>query len=468
MNFDPAAFVTTLAAVGIVIVVATLISGVLDKRAVPAVGVFLLLGLLVGPAGLGLFDVSLRSAALGAIATIALTLVLFTDALGIDRNAIRRNLWLAGAVLGPGTLLSALLISGAAWWLLDLPIPLAAILGAALASTDPVMMRGLLRRPGVPAPARVALSVESGLNDVVVLPIVLVATAFLGPSLPSAGEVGRVALNVFLVGPAMGAAIGLGAVRSLEWMRGRIGLRRDYESLYVLGVAFAAYAAAETVHASGFMAAFSAGLVVALLDVELCDCFKDYGEATSEMFLRFSFVALGTSLIWAGLEALTPATLAFAAVALFGRSVVLRVATARLDPDSRRYVVWFGPRALSSLLLVLLPVFFGVSEAERLWPVAALVVLLSVAIHGGMLMAWQRQLGVRAPVTDSVLIKIGEYRNLVGTGARIRLLDVRATRAYEMDDLTATGSLRIDPDRPVESAAALALPKEDWLIAYCA
>ncbi len=468
MNFDPAAFVTTLAAVGIVIVVATLISGMLDKRAVPAVGVFLLLGLLVGPHGLGLLDVGLRSAALGVIATVALTLVLFTDALGIDRNGIRRNLGLAAAVLGPGTLVSAGLIAGAAWWLLDLTPPLAAILGAALASTDPVMMRGLLRRPGVPAPARVALSVESGLNDVVVLPIVLVAITFLGPTAPSAGAIGRVALNVFLVGPAMGAAIGLGAVRSLEWIRTRIGLRRDYESLYVLGVAFAAYAAAESVHASGFMAAFMAGLVVALLDVELCDCFKDYGEATSEMFLLFSFVALGTSLIWAGLEAVTPATIGFAVVALFGRSAVLRVATARLDPESRRYVVWFGPRALSSLLLVLLPVFFGVTEAERLWPVAALVVLLSVVIHGGMLMAWQRRLGVRPPVGDAILIGIGEYRDLVGARAPLRLLDVRATRAYQMADLTATGAIRIDPDRPVESAAARALPKEDWLIAYCA
>jgi NhaP-type Na+/H+ or K+/H+ antiporter len=470
LDFDPSAFVSVLAAIGAVIIVATLISGLLDRRSLPAVGVFLLLGLAVGPMGLNLLDVGLRSAALGIITTVALALVLFTDALGIDPRQLRSNARLAALVLGPGTVLSTLTIGVAAWYLLGLSPALAAILGAALASTDPVMVRGLLRRPGVPAPARVALSVESGLNDVVVLPVILVAIAFLGTEAPGIREIGAVGISVFVLGPLIGGLVGYLAVQTLEWIRPRTGLRRDYESLYVLGVAFAAYAAAETVHASGFMAAFTAGLVIALLDVSLCDCFHDYGEATSEMFLLFTFVALGTSLIWEGLTVVTGATVGFAVVALFARSVVLWPAlrASRLDAESRRYVTWFGPRALSSLLLVLLPVFAGVAEAEQLFPLVAMVTLGSVLVHGTMLMAWQRRLGARGPTEEPELTTIAEYRELVGKGAAIRLLDVRAGASWDEASLTASGAARLDPDRPVESAAALALPHNDWLIAFCA
>ena len=96
--------------------------------------------------------------------------------------------------------------------------------------------------------------------------------------------------------------MGYVAITLLDRVRSRIGVRRDYESLYALGVAFTAFAAAEAVGGSGFLAAFAAGLVVAALDVELCDCFLDYGEASAEMFLLLTFVAFGASIIWTGFE----------------------------------------------------------------------------------------------------------------------------------------------------------------------
>src|SRR5919108_92569 len=105
------------------------------------------------------------------------------------------------------------------------------------------------------------------------------------------------------------------------WISAKVGVRRDYESLYALGVAFTAFAAAEAVGGSGFLAAFTAGLVIAALDVELCDCFLDYGEASAEMFLLFTFVAFGAGLIWTGLTLLSDwRMLAFAAAALTGRT----------------------------------------------------------------------------------------------------------------------------------------------------
>ena len=60
--------------------------------------------------------------------------------------------------------------------------------------------------------------------------------------------------------PGIEALVAFGAVEALEFVRRRTGVRRDYESIYSLGVAFAAFAGAEAVHGSGFLAAFAAGL----------------------------------------------------------------------------------------------------------------------------------------------------------------------------------------------------------------
>src|ERR1041384_2673838 len=107
---DPQFFIFTLALVGIVIIIAALLSGLIDKSDVPQVGVFLALGAILGPAGLGLLDVTLDSPILFVVATLSLTLVLFTDAVSLPIAEVRRNARLAFIVLGPGTVMSAALI----------------------------------------------------------------------------------------------------------------------------------------------------------------------------------------------------------------------------------------------------------------------------------------------------------------------------------------------------------------------
>jgi NhaP-type Na+/H+ or K+/H+ antiporter len=257
-------------------------------------------------------------------------------------------------------------------------------------------------------------------------------------------------------------------------VRTKYGMRRDYESLYVLAVAFIAFASAELMHASGFMAAFAAGLTVGSLDVELCDCFRDYGEATAEMLLLFAFVAFGASLIWTGLEVMSPAGFAFALVAVLGRTAVLWLALPRrgLDPPSRSIIVAFGPRALSSLLLVLLPVFAGIDGAMVLVPYAALAVLLSIGIHGFLLWVLAQRYGGTTGGRDEddadLRISLARVEELEAAGEPIRMLDVRKERDWNSADTKLAGAVRLDPDHPIESAAELALPRSDWLVAYCA
>ena len=392
-------FAITLAVIGVVIMVSALLSGLIERSGLPQVAVFLGLGAVLGPLGLGVLNLSLDSAALRVVATLSLALVLFTDAVSLNIAEVKRRATLALRLLGPGTLLSAALIGLAGWWLLDLSVAGAAILGAALASSDPVLLRGVLRRRDIPADARQALQLESGLNDVVLLPVVLIAMVFLNQESPLGGAgFAKFGLNLFILGPGAGVLIGLLGVAALDLMRKRLGVRRDYESLYSLGVAFTAFAAAEAVHASGFIAAFAAGMTIAALDVELCDCFVEYGEVTAEMLLLFTFVLLGSSLIWSGLTVINGPTLLFTAIAVLIRTPVylLSLLGSNVDMRGRLLIAWFGPRGLSSLLLILLPVFAGLPGSSHLFAVCSLVVLVSVVLHGGSPMLLARAARKRA------------------------------------------------------------------------
>jgi NhaP-type Na+/H+ or K+/H+ antiporter len=328
------------------------------------------------------------------------------------------------------------------------------------------------------------------MNDAVLLPIVMLGIlAIQSVGGIRAADFGSHAVSLFILGPVLGALIGYTAIKLLEQVRSRVGVRRDYESLYALGVAFTAFAGAEAVGGSGFLAAFAAGLVVAALDVELCDCFLDYGQATSEMFLLFTFVAFGAWLIWSGFTVAEPRTLMFALVALGIRTVVLLpvLATAGLDPRSRRIIAWFGPRGLSSLLLILLPVFAGIPNSERLFAITSLVVLLSVFLHGVGIAVFLRkdipatpdnvmtgappaQAVTREPALASVpeRITLDELRRLQESGKPVVIADVRTDRTYQTDNLQAKGAVRLPPDDAVRRARELGLDHHGTVVLYCA
>jgi len=478
-------FTITVALIGIVILVASLLSGVLEKSGLPIVAVFLALGAVLGPFGLGFADIGFESPALHALAMLALALVLFSDAVTIDVAEVKLRKPLLWRLLGPGTIVPATVIAVAGRMLLGVSWPAAAILGAALASTDPVLLRSVLRFRAFPTVPRIALRIETGMNDVVLLPIVVLSILALGSS-ATGSSVARSVVGLFLLGPALGALVGWLGIILLEQIRDRFTVRRDYESLYAIGLALSAFALAESVGGSGFLAAFAAGLLVSSQDVELCDCFLEYGEATAEMLLLLTFVALGTSLIWTGLSVIDFATVIFVIVALFARTVVLYpvLTRAHVTGRDRRLIALFGPRGLSSLLLTLLPVFAGVPGAEHLFSVTCLVVLSSVVIHGGGITYFLRRNAIvetvkprtalpvieeaapREKVPDRITIE--EVRALQAAGDEVILLDARADRNRRNSETQATGSIRVHPHDPVQDAKALKLSQRATLVVYCA
>jgi sodium/hydrogen antiporter len=488
-------FIATLALIGIVILIASLLSGVVERTGLPQVAIFLLLGAALGPSGLGLVELTLQSESLKVIAMLGLLLVLFTDAIGMDTKELRLQRGLAVAMLGPGTLLPTAIVALAAWQLLGLSIPASVILGAALASTDPVLLRTLVRHPSIPSTARLALRIESGMNDVILLPIIVLCMLAIGAGMQPGQDphIGQHVVGLFLLGPALGVLVGYTAITLLDRIRRKAGVRRDYESLYAIGVAFTAYAAAEAAGGSGFLAVFAAGLTVAALDVELCDCFLDYGEASAEMFLLLTFVAFGASLIWTGLEVVDGPTMLFAVIALVARTVVLLpiLSTTRLTGNDRWIIGLLGPRGLSSLLLALLPVIAGLGGSERLFSITCLVVLLSVVIHGGGIALYLRRAGATGALTPpgtasgvrpraaaqppaeipavvDEKITLDEVKALMAAGAPIVLADVRTERSYRDDELEASGAIRMPPDDAVRVAREKRLSQHATLVLYCA
>jgi NhaP-type Na+/H+ or K+/H+ antiporter len=490
-----------LALSGAVIVLTSLMSGLVERANLPQVAVFLLLGLGIGPSGLGLMDIGLDSPVLRVVATLGLALVLFTDAVTLNLTETRKHLRLASLILGPGTLLAAFGTALLAHYLLNIDWASSFVIAAALASTDPVMLRGLLRRRDLPRNARLSLRLESGLNDVVLLPMLLIAMAFV-PGMREEGSMGGLMVSLFILGPLAGIGVGICSILLLRFARERIGVRRDYESIYSLGVCFAAYAAAEAMHGSGFLAVFAAGIMISALDDDLCDCFVEYGETTAEMLLMFTFVLLGGSLIWSGLSLITLGVGLFVVLALLVRPVALLLSLARekMDARSRGIITWFGPRGLSTLLLALIPAFDGVPGAPTLFSISALVVLLSVVVHGGSIMFFGKRhpahrsyrsdappekpkaavpsaredarpprahlqtlrVTPRVSVDDiDLLIRVEDLT------PQMKLADVRSVRSFQDSDEEIAGAVRLDPENTVRDAQAYGFKPDDWIALFC-
>lgn len=485
------ALVSILGLVGMVVIGGALLAGPTERSGLPALAVFLLLGVLIGPFGLNLFTVELDDPILRVVATLSLTLVLFTDAMTLDLQEVRRNKLLAALVLGPGTLLAALGFAAAAWALLGLHPVAALVVGAALASTDPVILRSMLQGSGLSDRLRLALRLESGMNDVLLLPIVVIALAFGLHGAPTNEELVRLLISLFVFGPLAGVAVGLSAVRLLVWVRERFGVRREYEALYVIGVALGAYAGAEALGGSGFLAAFAAGLVVSSLDVELCDCFLEYGQVTAEMALLFTYVLLGTAPIWSGLSMISPLSLLFALVILLLRLPIFAIALRplKLALSDRLTLGWYAPRGLGSLLLALLAVFDGLPGGEQLVALTSLGVLVSLVFQGGWPLIHRRPrrsrpiaqpsdtsntipLAAQTQQTDRSIdehdmrITIEEMQQIPPEAPAV-LIDARSERSYLASDQIAVEALRVSPDRAVADLKAHGVPTNAWVIAYC-
>jgi NhaP-type Na+/H+ or K+/H+ antiporter len=473
----------------VILMVSALASGIIDRAPLTFPMIFLGLGLVLGEQGLGVIVIDTHSPVLEAVAVVSLALVLFLDAVNMQIDEIRRD-WLVPVLsLGPGSLLTISGIAVAAYALVGTTPLQSLLLGAILASTDPVVLRDVLRNERIPRSVRSALGVEAGTNDIVVLPIVLVLIAVLQADGRTLLDWVGFGARLLVLSPLIGLAVGgVGA-----WLMGKadahFGIRREHQALYGIGLVLAAYVAGQLVQGDGFLAAFFAGLAITLFNVSLCDCFVEYGEVTSEMAMLLAFVLFGavlsTLLPTAPLvPALALALLAIGVIRPAAMVLVLQRAT--MSPIARGFIGWFGPRGLNSLLLVLLVVQAGVAGGEELLAIVGVVVLVSVVLHGASAtplanwygrriaqarptMAEEREstaVGLfQADAADAPRITPDELAALLAGPRPPVVLDVRTRAQYDDHPDQIPTSVRVLPDQLEEWTSTAA--RDRLVVAYC-
>lgn len=466
------------ALVAVLLTVSALAAGVVERAPLSFPMIFVALGFALGPRGLEAMHLDVHSPQLETIATLTLALVLFLDAVNLE-FARERKEWLVPALaLGPGTVLVVAIIAGAGMLLLDMPLVIALLLGSVLASTDPVVLRDVVRDRRLPSSVRQALRVEAGTNDVVVLPLVIVLAAIAGGDAGSAGDWVLFALQLLVLGPLAGFAVGAIGAELMSKADARFGIRREYQALYGIGLVLGAYAAGVAVGGDGFLAAFAAGFAVTILDRELCDCFLEFGEAAAEMAMLLAFVMFGVVLSESlGLLPLWPSVALAATALLVARplalGLLLSLRGVSLSRPARAFIAWFGPRGLNSLLFALLVVVAGVPNSELLFAATGAVVVASILAHGisaTPVTAWyaRRVSAETLPeereesasglfagqVHDVPRISVDELHALLADQDPPLILDVRSRSQYRRDAATIRGSIRVMLDDLAEWEAA--------------
>jgi len=454
----------------VVLAISALLAGIVERAPLSFPMLFVGLGFLAGPRGLAIVDIGLHDPALEIVATSTLALVLFLDAVNLEFARERHEWWVPALALGPGTLLIVAMVAGSAILLLDATPVVAFLLGAILSSTDPVVLRDVVRDRRLPGSVRQALKIEAGTNDVIVLPLILVLIAVGNQEVGGTGAWVGFAFKLLVLGPLIGFGVGAVGAELMSRADARFGIRREYQALYGIGLVLGAYASGVGVGGDGFLAAFAAGFAVTILDRELCDCFLEFGEATAEMLMLVAFVMFGVVLSKSlGALDLAPA-LAFAALTIFvirplAIGGVLSLRAARLSRGAQAFIAWFGPRGLNSLLFALLVVLADVPGSTLLFPAAGLVVLVSVVAHGASAtplvnryahrleretLAEEREsnasgLFISTP-EDVERITVEGLQELLQAADPPIVLDVRSRSQYERDDGQIPGSVRVLPD----------------------
>jgi NhaP-type Na+/H+ or K+/H+ antiporter len=455
------------ALVALVLTVAALGAGLVERAPLSFPIIFLGLGILVGPLGLEVVELDIHSPTLETVATLTLALVLFLDAVNLE-FARERKEWLVPALsLGPGTLMIVAIVAGAGIWLLDMPPVIAFLLGAVLSSTDPVVLRDIVRDRRLPSSVRQALKVEAGTNDIVVLPLVIVLAAVARGDVGGAGDWILFAVQLLVLGPVAGFVVGAIGSELMAKADARFGIRREYQALFGIGLVLGAYAAGVGVGGDGFLAAFAAGFAVTILDKELCDCFLEFGEAAAEMAMLLAFVmfgivvsdALGLLTVWQGV---TMAVITIVIARPLSLGLLLSLRGVAVSRHARAFIAWFGPRGLNSLLFALLVVLSDVPGSGLLFAATGAVVVASVFAHGVSatpLTAWYtRKLAsatlaeeredlasglFAAHVDDVDRIDVDEFHTLLESDEPPVVIDVRSRSQYQRDAGTIPGSVRV-------------------------
>jgi NhaP-type Na+/H+ or K+/H+ antiporter len=371
-----------------VLVVYAAVSAPLDRRGVTSAMAFVIVGVVLGTAGLGWLDIPAESPLLETVTELALVFLLFSDAARIDLPALRRNVSWPSRLLLIGLPLSMLAGFGIGLLLFPgLGIASVFLLATMLCSTDAALGQRVVDDPGVPPRVRQALDVESGLNDGLAVPFFLVALDVATASLEG-GITGAVLLNIatqlgwgILAGIVAGGMGGL-LLRVAEqrgWMQGH------WRQVAAFAVALSAFAIADILGGSVFIAAFVGGMVFGLVSGKHEQSATLLADEAGNVLAAATWMAFGALALALVLPEITWQVVLYAVLSLtVVRMIPVAIALAGTGSQwqTKLFMGWFGPRGLASVVFALLVLDSGLPDADPLLVTVMVTVALSVFLHG--------------------------------------------------------------------------------------
>ena len=380
-----------LGVIALIVAAYGLIAALLARYSVSAAFAFMVIGALLGGGGVGMMtEALLDRSALGALAEVTLALVLFSAASTVNVRNLEDDARPVGRLLAIGLPLTVIAGTLLAWGLFPgITIGLALLIGATLAPTDADLGQQVITDRAVPARIRRLLNVESGLNDGIAAPVVTIAIA-----LATLGDLsGSDPVLDAIGGLALAAVVGLGIGAVGGWLLIRADARGlttgGARKLSVLALALGAYFIAVGLDASGFIAAFFAGLGFGVGTRHKAESAIAFTEAQSILLSIIVWLVFGLIVLSENLTSgFDPAVILYALLAI----TVLRmipVALALMGENFDRvtvvFVGWFGPRGLASIVFAILGLESLEAAGVQTEPLGAVVtwtVLFSVILHG--------------------------------------------------------------------------------------
>jgi NhaP-type Na+/H+ or K+/H+ antiporter len=376
-------------AVAILFVVYGLMSKRLSTTAVTGPMLFVTVGVLVGSSGLGVIDAEATDRSISLLLEATLAIVLFSDAAAINSSNWRDEAFVPGRLLVVGLPLTIFIgLVAAAAMFTELSYWEAGIIAAILAPTDAALGQAVISNPRVPQLIRQGLGTESGLNDGIALTFVVI---FLGGAEESLAG-GTLGMLLSILGEEIVAAVVIGI--GIGWVGGTAlvaAARRDWVSpvwlqIGALSVGIAAYGLAVPLGASGFIAAWLAGLMLGRATRDKLDDVNAFSETLGSGLTMTSFMIFGAVLLGPAVDQITwevalYAVLSLAVIRMI--AVALAMIGSDLQPQSVLFLGWFGPRGLASIVLTGVVVEgSALPGADLIVTVAMVTVGISVFAHG--------------------------------------------------------------------------------------
>jgi NhaP-type Na+/H+ or K+/H+ antiporter len=363
----------------VTLLLAVLLSALAHRTVLSTAVLFLAAGFLVGDGVLGLVRVAPDSPLVAGVAELALFAVLFTDGMRVGWADVRSAWRLPGRALGLGLPLTLLVTALLARFVVGLDWTEALLVGAILSPTDPVFAAALVGNDKVPLRLRQLLNVESGVNDGLALPLVVVLLAVAS----GASDLHVPALAAELsLGVALGVVVPWAAIR-LERTR-LFAVSEQYLPLNAVAIGLLVLALGQATHANLFLAAFTAGITVATVGQREREAFEHFGELVAEILKLTALLLFGALLSpaffahvgWAGwgfaLLAIVLARPAALGLSFLGSGLGLREQAA---------AAWFGPKGFASVVYGLLVLASGIAAGQQVFDLVAITIVVSIVLH---------------------------------------------------------------------------------------